>query len=122
MPGSVECIARLGVIETQFRTAGAKAVKDWGEETIQEARTVDCPIDTGLLQSTGEVIVTKNTLTEFEITLQFGGHGCTYAVPVHETPKNYKNGKHWKYLTGPFNRRLPLLHQKLEVEIGRVLQ
>lgn len=122
MPGSNECIIKLGYIEQQFKESGSKIVLDWAKETMEESKNSFCPVDKGLLKSTGAVNVTKNTLTEYKVTLQYGGSGCNYAVKVHETPLSYRNGKTWKFLSTPFDRRAPILQSRLQAEIGKVLK
>lgn len=111
MPGSAQCIANLKTLQKKLDTESKKAVKKWGQETIDLSKSKYCPVDTGRLRSTGESKTLKNTQTEFFVRLSYN---TPYAVKQHETPWFYHKVGQWKYLSTPFNYRTKLLVKMIE--------
>lgn len=117
MPGAALCVANLKLIQKQFEKLGRQGLVDWANKTMVLSRSKYCPVDTGLLRSTAQVTVVKNTLTEFHVRLSYD---TQYAVYVHEIPMNHPYGS-MKYLATPFNLRSYYLLQTIEKEMKSAL-
>jgi hypothetical protein len=87
----------LDIVETRLRA-------DLGE-ILQVSQEEYCPVNTGTLRSSGQVIVERNG-SDVTGTIGYGGAAESYAVIVHETNRNYKVGS-WKYLEIPFREMAP---------------
>lgn len=97
-----------------------RAVKATGDEIMQISQNVYVPVDTGDLQATGRVDDVKQIRGSgvFIVEMKYGGDMLPYAVNVHETNRNYRNGRQWKYLETPakqfnYTARVPSLYRKL---------
>ncbi len=81
----------------------ARAMNSQAEQTMRRSKDEFCPVDTGFLKSSGSV---NTTIEGAQIETVFR-YGASYAAPVHEIQKNYRNGKEWKYLETPLKQDLP---------------
>lgn len=87
--------------------AAVNAVKKTGEIVI-EAGKREVPLDEGILQHTGIVVMAANNLPACCAT--FGGGPGTgfpvipYAIRWHEEQANFQHGRKRFYLRDPFNR------------------
>lgn len=88
----------------------------WAEGTMTESKEQEVPVDTGALRSSGTVEV-ETSDTRVEVSLGFGGAASNYAVAVHETNKNYRGGRKWKYLEDPIKRRIDLLNSQIASDL-----
>ena len=75
------------------------------------------PHDEGTLEASGGV-----EIGDREITIGYGGAASAYALAVHETEKNYKNGRSWKYLETPFFNAQDGMANRLAARILRYLE
>ena len=102
-------------------TTGGESLYRSGEEIMTESKETYCPIDTGNLKGTGHVEKPKVTGDDVVMIMGYGGPAVDYAVVVHETDKNYKNGKQWKYLETPLKANqgqiLDNLREDFEAEL-----
>jgi hypothetical protein len=117
MPGIGICLANLELKKQKFVSAGRKGLVEWANKTMTISRSQYCPLDTGLLRSTAQVTIIRNTLTEFFVRLSYA---TPYAVYVHEIPANHPWGS-MKYLSTPFNLQSVYLLRKLESELRSAL-
>jgi len=118
MPGTALCIANLAITKKRMEGAGRKGVQEWAKKVMDVSTTVYCPVDKGLLKSTGKTKIHKNTLTEFHVRLSYS---TPYAVYVHEIPTYYHPHGQWKFLSTPFNKMSPLLIKMLETEMQNAI-
>lgn len=118
MPGSAQCIANLLYTKKMLDAAAKQAVLAWGKETMKLSQSKYCPRKSGKLAASGKVEVTKNTLTEFYIRLSYN---TPYALRQHETPWYHHEKGQWKYLSTPFDYRVPLLVKMVEAAWSSVL-
>jgi hypothetical protein len=79
-----EALTRIKAIEAIMFEAAKHACTEYCEETMKISQEQYCPFDTGALHDSGKVETTKDTLSEFEVTLSYGGGDVDYAVYVHE--------------------------------------
>ncbi len=98
-----------------------KEMYQFGEQVMGESKAVYCPVDTGLLRSTGRVGFPEKQGNFLIVTLSYGSAACNYAVHVHETNKHYRNGKQWKYLETPLKAATPLFPQRVRDAADRVI-
>jgi hypothetical protein len=117
MPGAALCLANLKLTQAHFEKLGRQGLVDWSNQVMTLSRSKYCPVDKGLLRSTAQVTIQKNTLTEFYTRLSYS---TPYAVYVHEIPANHPYGS-MKYLSTPFNLMSHLLVKKLEAEMKKAL-
>lgn len=110
MPGADQCIVNLWNLKKRLDDSSKKAVLKWSKDTIAESRDKFCPKLTGHLRSTAKAEVEKDTLTEFHVRLSYN---TPYANRQHETPWYHHPTGQWKYLSTPFNNRIPLLNKML---------
>lgn len=59
------------------------------------------PYRTRALQSSGKVEQPKRFGDSHTVEISYGGPSASYAIWVHEIPKNYNHGRQWKYLETP---------------------
>lgn len=112
--------ATLATVPTQLRAAMHLA----NLEIMEDSKENYVPVDTGNLRSTGRVD-TAQSGAGIVSEMKYGGRPgeatgryVNYAVIVHETNRNYRNGKTWKYLETPakkypYQQRLPALMGKI---------
>jgi hypothetical protein len=107
--------------------AGGKAVAGIvyreGLELLKEAIPLT-PMDTGNLRNTGFVGFATNR-DGIEVKVGFGGTAASYALRVHELPKesNFSEpGTGPKYLERPFDQRKRGLARRVADELERVLE
>lgn len=96
----------------------AHAMEAAANEIMQTSKAIYVPVDTGALMATGRVDKPVQTKGSFRIEMKYGGDTLPYAVNVHETIRNYRGGRQWKYLETPaknfnYNAALPRLYRKL---------
>lgn len=96
----------------------AKALEAAGAEIMQTSQNIYVPVDTGALMATGRVDKAKQVGNTFTVEMKYGGDNVPYAVNVHETIRNYRGGRQWKYLETPaknfnYDAALPRLYRKL---------
>lgn len=101
------CIANLKFVTSRIDKQMRSAVKECADDVMNESKTVWCPVDTGAMKASGDVQITKDTSTEFTVTLTYGKN-LNYPVYVHEIPYHHNHGS-WKFLSTPVNRSLPKL-------------
>lgn len=118
-------ISGFSQLAAQFEELGPKALdiievrlKADLEEILQVSQEEYCPVDTGTLRSSGQVII-ERTETDVTGTIGYGGAAESYALIVHETNRNYRGGKSWKYLEIPFREMIPDAFQDIADSLER---
>lgn len=87
-----------------------------GEHVMTQSKEQFVPVDTGTLRSSGAVeLETSESLVI--VRLGFGGAASAYALAVHESNKNYKGGRSWKYLETPLNSEIPEINRRLQDDL-----
>lgn len=76
-----------------------------GDEAVKQA-----PVEFGDLRRSETVEVTKNTKTEYEVTV---GFNTTYAAAVHENRNAHHNVGKAKYLEDPLMKAAPGLGKRV---------
>lgn len=79
-----EALTKIALVQGLMFEAAKHACTEYCEETMKISQDQYCPFDTGDLKNSGKVEITKDSLTEFEVTLSYGGGDVDYAVYVHE--------------------------------------
>src|SRR5512146_2489796 len=113
-------VAQMKARPEEIRKALAAGLYKFGEDVMTESKSVYCPVDTGTLRSSGRVSIPEDTGKEITVMLSYGGAAASYAEPVHEINKNYRNGKQWKYLETPLNAHVGELPAKLKEELDQL--
>jgi hypothetical protein len=106
--------------------AAINGVKKTGEVILEEAKK-EVPLDEGILQHTGIVIMASGNIPACVVS--FGGGNGTgfpivpYAIRWHEEQANFQHGRKRFYLRDPFNRLVQsTLQTALMQEMGVVLR
>ncbi len=92
-----------------------RALRVSGEVIMAQSKSNFVPVDTGALKNSGRVgKLRKRGKSTLTVSLRYGGAAAEYALEVHETNKQYRAGRVWKYLETPakafnFDRELPPL-------------
>lgn len=100
-------------VEREIRAAVGTGVRDAAERILEASNRI-VPVDTGKLRDSGEVNVEGEKASI--------SYDAEYAVPVHETPKAYKNGRQYKYLEKAINANSNELVNSVKDEVGKVLR
>lgn len=87
------------------------------ERIMRISKDTFVPVDTGALQSSGNVSLPVITESSIEVVLSYGNESVDYAISVHETDKHYRNGKQWKYLETPLKDSLNEIMDRLKEEV-----
>lgn len=117
LTGSVELkgkLKKLGSSSPLVAQIGAKSLYESCEMVMTESKDIYCPVATGALRSTGTVQLPTIDGGKISVVMSYGGPTAPYAIFVHETNKNYRNSKQWKYLETP----LLLSEQKIEDKLA----
>ena len=96
---------QLDRIERGIDDVVAGSLYRWGERVMTESKEQEVPVDTGTLRSSGMVELERNG-SVISVALGYGGAASNYAIAVHETNKNYRGGRKWKYLEDPIKRNI----------------
>ena len=122
IPGSALCVANLVTQVKYIEDESREVVDDWAEETMTISRENFCPVDKGVLKSTGKTKTITGTTREYAVRLSYG-EGIDYAGYVHEIPYNHYNPPtaQYKFLSTPFNQRADRLIRDLEYRCAGVL-
>ena len=72
------------------------------------------PYRFGALKTSGRVERPKVSSNSIEVGVTYGGPSASYAVYVHEIPKNYNHGKQYKYLETPARAHAPVFARKVK--------
>lgn len=83
----------LGAVVDQALFAEATVVLNESKKIV--------PYRTRALQSSGTVERPVTQGTQHSVEISYGGSSASYALYVHEIPKNYNHGRQWKYLETP---------------------
>ena len=82
--------------------AVAGAVTDEAEAIMADSKEHYCPVDTGVLRTSGIVLPAVIAATGVEVEMGYGGNASSYALEVHENlSANHPVGMA-KYLEIPF--------------------
>lgn len=79
------------------------------------------PYRTRALQSSGKVEKPERVGDSHSIEISYGGPSASYAMYVHEIPKNYNHGRQWKYLETPFRAHEPKFVRNVKERIATYL-
>ena len=88
-----------------------------GEVVMTKSKETYVPVDTGNLRDSGNVALPEISGSEVSVVLGYGNAAVGYAIYVHETPKNYRNGRQWKYLETPLKESLPDIGRELALDL-----
>lgn len=88
-------------IGNEIRQALSAELYKIANEVMTESKRDYVPVRTGALRSTGTVLPPEVENNQLVVRLGYGGVAAPYALAVHETDKNYRHGKQWKYLETP---------------------
>lgn len=72
------------------------------------------PYRFGALKTSGRVERPNVSGDGIEVEITYGGPSASYAVYVHEIPKNYNHGKQYKYLETPARAHAPVFTRKVK--------
>ena len=113
-------------LERLIKQAAIRAVNKTGEVVLEASRR-EVPLDEGILQHTGIVIMASGNIPACVVC--YGGGSGTgfpiipYAIRWHEEQANFQHGRKRFYLRDPFNRLAKTTLQKaLKEEIGGILR
>jgi hypothetical protein len=112
------CIRNVQKVQKDFETAAMAALIKWGRETIDDSKDNYCPVDTGLMKGTGN-IVTEIEGTSHNVILYYN---TDYAPIVHENPNAYHPIGESGFLLKPFNLRAQKLENDLKNGLGKVIK
>lgn len=118
--GAALCTANLKIIFNAITDEAKDTTREWAEDTMLISRENFCPVDKGVLKSTGKVKTVSGTDREYKVELSYG-EGIDYAVYVHEIPKHHDHGQD-QYLSTPFNLRQDSLMQDLKIRCQDVMK
>lgn len=115
MSSAALCIANMKMITETMDQQARAAAKEWADGVMNTSKEHFCPVDTGDMKNSGEVEITKNTGTEFKVTLTYGKN-LTYPIYVHEIPYHHTHGS-WKFLSIPFNQASPKFIETIAAKV-----
>jgi hypothetical protein len=72
------------------------------------------PYEFGSLKTSGRVERPQVSANSINVEITYGGPSASYAVYVHEIPKNYNHGKQYKYLETPARAHAPVFTRKVK--------
>jgi hypothetical protein len=112
---------RLAQLPDKAYEAVAKALYEEAIAIMAKSQPL-CPVDTGLLRSTGTVETENSPGPEAVVTLSYGGKGqAPYAVYVHErTDLHHPVGQH-HFLSAPFYEATAGMTERLAQTIRTAL-
>lgn len=110
------CLANVKKIEKAFEQEAEKALKKWGENTINKSKDI-CPIDSGEMVATADSRIVKEGSAIWVIL----SYNTDYAPTVHEKPANHKIGQSG-FLRIPFNSNIPKLSSDLVTGLGKAVK
>lgn len=79
------------------------------------------PYRTRALQSSGKVEEPQRFGDRHTVEISYGGPSASYAIYVHEIPKNYNHGRQWKYLETPARAHEPKFIRNVKERIATYL-
>jgi hypothetical protein len=116
--GLAHAYAVLDTMEREVQEPIATSLGESFEIVLARSKQEFVPIDTGFLSSTGFVLVDRSGS---DIVARIG-FTADYAAAVHETNKNYKGGRQWKYLETPMKESLPDIAAKCQADLKRWIE
>ena len=107
LTGTVQLTASLLTAHATVLRAVAGATTDEAERIMAVSKETYCPVDTGILKSSGIVLPAVVAPSGVEVTLGYGGNATEYARVVHEDLSAHHTVGQAKYLETPFNQATP---------------
>jgi hypothetical protein len=111
------CLANVRKIEKAFEAEAEKALDKWGGNTMDKSKDSFCPINTGVMEATGDYKVVKEGSTIWVILY----YNTDYAPTVHEKPANHPIGQSG-FLRIPFNTGVQKLSSDLQTGLGQAVK
>lgn len=128
--GAIEITSTVVGLDKAIAAAlafGRRAALELGGALYREAEAImadsklEVPVDTGVLRSTGHVTLPKRVGGEIVIELGYGGPATPYALRQHETLEYGHTVGKAKYLSDPFQRRIPGMDDRLAADLQQRL-
>lgn len=99
--------------------AAIEAGLEESAQDVLDASNDIVPVDTGELRNSGEVVTESNSKGKDSTSVAYSAE---HAVAVHETPKNYQNGRKYKYLETALEDYAQQFAKTMEQKIGKKLR
>ena len=102
LTGSVNFAANLTAAHGTVLRAVAGSATDEAERIMAVSKETYCPVDTGVLRTSGIVLPPVYTAEGVDVLLGYGGDAKDYAYTVHEDLDAHHTVGQAKYLEVPF--------------------
>jgi len=99
----------------------AESLHQSAEEVARLSKEYYVPIRTGTLRNSIQASFPKTEGNNVTVSITAGGAARAYAVIVHETNRNYRNGRQWKYIETPLRESIPDILRELEMSLNSAL-
>ncbi len=99
------CTRNIAKVKRKYAEQGARALEEWGRDTMNDSKDNYCPIDTGEMVGTGNIQMDRGA-SRIEVTLYYN---TFYSPTVHENPNAYHPIGQAGFLRIPFNNHAPRL-------------
>lgn len=110
-------------LQRKLQRLGAGAIHMLGRALYEEAEGMMgdskqhyVPVDTGVLRSTGHVLLPDIRHNQVTVDMGFGGPAAPYAITQHEENYHHTVGER-KYLETPVYRRVPSAPRRMAANI-----